>query len=90
MAPTPPHEETCPLLRRFRPGQAVEYWDPKFGYLNSVVEKVHEDGGYTLSEGKRTYYGNDLTTFEYRRKGNTELRGDDGGQALHWELEEEG
>ena len=55
-----------------------------------MVEKVLEDGGYTLSGVKRTYYASDLTTFEDRRKGNTEFRGDDGGQALHWELEEEG
>ena len=88
--PRPPHEEKCPLLRRFCEGQAVEYWDSDLGYLNSVVEKVEEDGGYTISGGKRTYYGSDLTTLKDRIKGNTELRGDDGGQALHWELEEEG
>ena len=57
--------------------------------MNSVVEEVLEDGGYTLSGGKRKYYGCDLTTFEDRRLG-TELRGNVGGQALHRELEEEG
>ena len=86
----PPHEETCPLRRRFRQGQPVNYWDPDSGYLGAVVETVLEDGGYTLSGGKRTFYGNDLTLLEERRQGNTELRQDDGGQALHWELEEDG
>ena len=55
-----------------------------------MVETVLPDGGYTLKGQTRTYYGCDLTTFESRKKGNAPFRGDDGGQALHWELGEDG
>ena len=61
-----------------------------------MVETVLDDGGYTLSGKKGTYYGNDLTSVRERRQEHTELRQEDGGQAFHWgqtfhwELEEEG